>query len=121
MRLKGKVSKLETGQWKQGVVWKGQTNLTTIEVGGQLLQNIVLPDDLKETFKQGDEVELMILPFNGYEKTICGVRANGQTKKCGASYQLAIGLVSGILFGWLVLPIVVAVISLKAYLEIDSF
>lgn len=121
MRLNGTVTKLEAGQWKQGVVWKGQTNLTTIEVGGQTLQNIVLPDDLKDTFKEGDQVELLVLPFNGYEKTICGVRVNGKTSKCGATYQLAIGLVMGILFGWLILPLIVAVISLRAYLMIDSF
>lgn len=121
MHLKGKVTKLEKGQWKQGVVWKGQTNLKEIEVGGQVLQDIVLPDDLKDTFKLGDQVEVLVLPFNGYEKTVCAVRANGKTTKCGAVYQLSIGLVFGILFGWLVLPLIVAIISLKAYLEIDSF
>ena len=121
MHIKGKLTKLVEGKWKQGVVWKGQTNLLSIEVGEHKLENIVLPDDLKGMMQEGDEVELLVLPFNGYEKTICGIRANGKSKKCGASYQLAVGIVTSVLFGWLVLPLIVGIISLKGYLEIDGF
>ncbi|MBI1175478.1 MAG: hypothetical protein GC139_09475 [Sideroxydans sp.] len=115
------MTKIGAGKWKQGTVWKGQTNLSSIEVGGQTLQKIVLPDDLKDLMHEGDDVELLVLPFNLFEKTICGIRVNGKTSKCGASYQLAVGLITGILFGWLLLPLVVAVISMKCYLEIDAF
>lgn len=121
MLLKGKLTKLVGGKWKQGVIWKGQTNLLEIEVGGHKLEHVVLPDDLKGMMQVGDTVEVLVLPFNGYEKTICGIRARGKAKKCGAIYQLAIGIVSGVLFGWLILPLFVAIVSLKSYLEIDAF
>lgn len=121
MRVKGKLNKIGEGKWKQGVVWKGQTDLSSIEVGGQTVEKIVLPDNLKDVMKEGDNVELLILPFNLFEKTICGIHVNGKTHKCGASYQLTVGLITGILFGWLILPLIVAIISMKCYLEIDAF
>jgi hypothetical protein len=121
MRLKGKLTKIGKGKWKQGIVWKGQTDLSSIEIGGQTVEKVVLPDNMKGLMKEGDDVEVLILPFNLYEKTICGIRANGKTQKCGAIYQLAVGIIFGVLFGWLVLPLIVAIIALKSYLEIDAF
>lgn len=121
MLLQGRLTRLVKGKWKQGVVWKGQTNLLELEVAGHKLENVVLPDDLKDMMQEGDSVELLVLPFNGYEKTVCGIRARGKSKKCGAAYQLAIGIISSVLFGWLIVPLFIGIISFKCYLEIDAF
>jgi hypothetical protein len=121
MIVKGQLTKIGDGIRKAGITWKAQTNLPEIVVGGRRIEKVVLPDDLKNHFNIGDTVELLILKFNLFENTICGIRVNGQTYKCGAINQLVAGLFFSVLFGWLIVTLIPAIISFKNYLEIDAF
>ncbi len=121
MIIKGQLTRIGDGIRKAGITWKAQTNLSDIEVGGRRIEKVILPDDLKEHFNKGEVVELLILKFNFFQQTICGIRVNGKTYKCGATYQLVIGLFLSVLFGWLLVTLIPAAFSLRNYLEIDAF
>lgn len=121
MIVKGQITGVGESVRKQGTVWKMQTNYSEIEVGGQRIKNVVVPDVLEPHFKVGDTVELLILKFYFYERTVCGIRVNGEVYKCGAANQLTIGLVLMVLFGWLIVTMIPGIYSLRNYLLIDQF
>ncbi len=121
MLVRGCLTRIGEGARKAGITWKMQTNLSEIEIGGRRIQNVVLPDDMKDHFRTGDVVELLILKFNFFERTICGIRVGGKTYKCGATNQLTVGLFCTVLFGWTLVALFPGLFSLRNYLEIDSF
>jgi hypothetical protein len=66
-------------------------------------------------------MELLILRTDLLHKVLCGVKANGNTYRHGATSQMAAGLFFGVLFSWLILPFFLAIIFLRNYVKIDTF
>ena len=108
MLMKGTLTSLAVGRWKQGAPRKYLPNPMLNEVDRQTVNDAELLGNHEGIRKMGCDGNLMIFQLSFDEKTISG--ANGQ-KKCSAIHQLALEWSIGGLFEGGMRPLIVAYFS----------
>ncbi len=121
MIISGKLTEIGSGKWKYVSSKGGKTRYSMLEIDGEKVHDVTVPDALKDHLVQGQEVSLLILRTDLLHKTLCGVRIGGNTYRHGAITQLAAGIFLGALLSWLIIPFFLAVYFLFNYNKIDTF
>ena len=121
MVVKGRLTALGSGTWKYGSSKGGTTRVSALEIGGQSVHDVFVPDALKEYLQPGTEMALLILRTDLWHKKLCGVRVGDQSYRHGSGMQLALCVFCGAMLGWLVLPFILALAFLRKYINIETF
>ena len=95
--------------------------MSALEIGGQSVHDVFVPDALKEYLQPGTEMALLILRTDLWHKKLCGVRVGDQSYRHGSGMQLALCVFCGAMLGWLVLPFILALAFLRNYINIETF
>lgn len=121
MIISGKLTEIGSGTWKYVSSKGGKTRFSVLEIGGHKVRDVTVPDALKDHLIVGQELSLLILRTDLLHKTLCGIKSGGNSYRHGATLQLAVAVFLGALFGWLIIPLILAIIFLRNYMKIESF